>query len=262
MKLLSAIAITAVTAQAPQPSSLLWPAQAPWADRMWCGSQTTLNFAANSTCTVTLNKGKAAWLNAGGAFATQPGDQSTFYFHTYGASMDIPFTVFYQMSEDPIESIPFNKWGQPAYPQIWQDECFLKRDQKVNDPASISCTDNYGQVDGIYMMGFTYNNDGSGAQNLQIQNTGGHLAGTAYYLTLNSAASFNGTPEVAIGVAASAANATVTVTQPNEIKVLLNEDYLGELLPVSFEYANALNNFEPYQAAWSTIAATGPPVQP
>jgi len=256
MKLLSAFAIaTQVTAQdaVEEPTSMLWPAQAPWSQRMWCGSQTSLNFAANSTCTVTLNKGSAAWLGAGGAFVTSPGDQSTFYFHTYSDTMDIPFTVFYQMTEDPIESIPFNKWGQPSYPQIWQDECFLKRDQKVNDPASISCVDNGGVVEGLYMMGFTFNNDGSGEQRVQIQNTDGHSAGTTYQLTLNSAAYFSGDDEVAIGAAATDANATVTVTQPNIITVSLIEDYNGELLPVQFEYATALANFEPYQAAWSEV---------
>ena len=249
---LSILALSAVSAQ---DSSILWPAQAPWSNRMWCGSQTPLVFAANSTCTVTLNKGQAAWLNAGGAFVTSAGTQDTFYFHTYSAEATIPFTVFYQMSENntAIDSIPFNEWGQPAYPEEWQAECFLRRDQKLQEPAVISCEDNYGPKEGVFMMGFTYSNNGAGAQNVQIQNTDGHIANSKYTLTLNSAAYFNGTPEVAIAAATSVANATVNVIQPNIIEVELTADYLGELLPVSFEYASELNNYEPYQAAWSTV---------
>jgi len=251
---LSILALTAVSAQDPEPTSVLWPAQAPWSDRLWCGSQTKLEVAANSTCTVTLNKGKAAWVNAGGAFFDGAGTQSEFTVHTYSATTQIPFTVFYEMTELPdVESIPFNKWGQPQYPAEWQADCFLRRDQKVQDPASISCVDNGGTVEGVFMMGFTFNNNGSGTQKVQIQNTDGHASGTTYELTLRSRASFNGLELVAIGSAASSANATVTVEQPNVIKVTLNEDYNGELLPVDFEYADELANFDPYQAAWSDV---------
>lgn len=252
---LSILALTAVSAQ-DEPTSVLWPAQAPWSNRLWCGSQTTLEVAANSTCTVTLNKGKAAWLNAGGAFFNGAGTQSEVTIHTYSDTMQIPFTVFYEMTELPeVESIPFNKWGQPQYPAEWQADCFLRRDQKVQDPADIDCVDNGGIVEGVFMMGFTFNNNGSGSQNVQIQNTDGHASGTTYELTLRSRASFNGAELVAIDESSvqSSANATVIVEQPNVIKITLNEDYNGELLPVSFEYAGELANFDPYQAAWSDV---------
>jgi len=255
---LSILALTAVYAQ-DEPTSLLWPAQAPWSERMWCGSQTTLEVLANHTCTITLNKGKAAWLNAGGAFFGSAGTQDTFTIHTYSDTMQIPFTVFYEMTVNDelaaIEKIPFNQWGQPAYPAEWQADCFLKRDQKVQDPADIACTDNGGTVEGVFMMGFTYNNNGAGFQNVQVQNTDGHTAGSKYKLTFHSRAYFNGGDEPAINgtTATTGANATVAVTDSNVIEVTLIEDYNGELLPISFEYANELENFDPYQAAWSDV---------
>ena len=257
---LSIVALTAVYAQ-DEPTSLLWPAQAPWSDRMWCGSQTTLDVKANSTCTVTLNKGKAAWLNAGGAFFNGAGTQDTFTIHTYSDTQQIPLTVFYEMTElADIESIPFNQWGQPAYPAEWQAECFLKRDQKVQDPASIECVDQGSQIEGVFMMGFTYNNNGEGAQTIQIQNTNGHKRGAMYELTLRSRSYFsdgdyNG-PE--IGAATTSANGTVIPgNEIGTLLVILEDDYNGELLPVTFEYANApLANFEPYQAAWSDVVVS------
>merc|ERR1712176_1425594 len=220
---LSILALTAVYAQ-DEPTSVLWPAQAPWTERMWCGSQTTLEVVANHTCTITLNKGKAAWLNAGGAFFGSAGTQDTFTIHTYSDTMQIPFTVFYEMTVNDelaaIEKIPFNQWGQPAYPAEWQADCFLKRDQKVQD-----------------------------------QNTDGHTAGSTYKLTFHSRAYFNGGDEPVINgtTATTGANATVAVTDSNVIEVTLIEDYNGELLPISFEYANELENFDPYQAAWSDV---------
>jgi len=255
---LSILALSAVYAQE-EPTSILWPAQAPWSDRMWCGSQTTLEVAVNSTCTVTLNKGKAAWLNAGGAFFNGAGTQDTFTIHTYSDTQQIPLTVFYEMTElADIESIPFNQWGQPAYPTEWQAECFLKRDQKVQDPASINCVDNGGQVEGVFLMGFTYNNNGEGAQNIQIQNTDGHKRGSMYTLTLRSRSHFSGEEGPAIGAATTSANGTVIPgADRNTLLVVLDEDYNGELLPVTFEYANApLANFEPYQAAWSDVVVS------
>lgn len=251
------LSFAAVSAEDNKP--FIWPAQAPWSGRSWCGAQQVVNVQTNSTCTLTLNKGKAAWINTGGLFVTSMGTADTMYFHTYDGQGEaekgsVPVTIVYQMTELPeVESIPFNKWGQPAYPQEWQADCYLARDLKNADPVDFSCQDNGGAVQGIYMSGFTFSNNGDGQQTVQIMNTDGHAAGFTYTLTLRSSNDFTDLPEVAIGEASTPANATVTVEPPNTIYVELHEEYLGELLPVNFVYADALENYQPYQAAWSEV---------
>merc|ERR1739848_886887 len=98
------------------------------------------------------------------------------YFHSYdnhgeAEKGSVPITVFYRMTELPdVEKIPFNKWGQPAYPPAWQEDCYLARDFKdplTPAPLDWSCTDNGGEVEGVFLSGFTFNNNGRGVQTLQ-----------------------------------------------------------------------------------------------
>ena len=88
--------------------------------------------------------------------------------------------------------------------------------------------------------------------------TTGHKRGSMYTLTLRSRSFFSGEEGPAIGAATTSANGTVIRgADRNTLLVVLDEDYNGELLPVTFEYANApLANFEPYQAAWSDVVVS------
>merc|ERR1711990_325722 len=77
---LSAVCLAALAnAEMPDP---YWPGQNAYKG-LNCGSVTTLPMAANQTCTVSLSKGQAAYVNTGGAFITQAGSTDTFYIHSY-----------------------------------------------------------------------------------------------------------------------------------------------------------------------------------
>ena len=60
-----------------------WPAQNAFKG-LNCGTVSTLSMGSNETCVVTMQKGKAAYVNAGGAFITQPStNNGEFYIHSY-----------------------------------------------------------------------------------------------------------------------------------------------------------------------------------
>lgn len=93
-----------------------WPGQNAYKG-LNCGSVTTLEMHANSTCTIKLRKGSAAYVNAGGAFITQPTNlgqarqawpdgeaANTFYVHSYEGHGEantgaVRFQIFNEMTK-------------------------------------------------------------------------------------------------------------------------------------------------------------------
>jgi len=154
MKLFTLIA-SALAETGPQD---YWPAQNAYKG-LSCGSVSTLPIAANSTCTIELAKGAAAWLNTGGLFYTQASsNKQKFYVHTYEGhgeanNEEVRVQLFYEISK--VYYNPGSKWNN-KYPQIWDIECYNDDDYNsgLGSAATIECLDQGTPVEGVYMMGF------------------------------------------------------------------------------------------------------------
>jgi len=250
MKLLSLIA-SASALTGPQD---YWPAQNAYKG-LSCGSVSTLEIAANSTCTIELAKGAAAWLNTGGLFYTQASsNKQQFYVHTYEGhgeanTGNVRVQLFYEISK--VYYNPGSKWNS-KYPQIWDIECYNDDDNdNLGSAATIDCLDQGSPVEGVFMMGFGTDTVGNGVQNVQIYNSAGHKKGNMYDLQLNDKDG-NG---VAVEPIEGSFNGTaVGGGQAGQVLLMLEEDYLGELLQFQFTYPDApLAPFAPAQAFTSTI---------
>lgn len=257
----SAVCLAAVTHAIPD---TYWPGQNAYKG-VNCGSVTTLSMGANQTCTIELTKGSAAYVNAGGAFITQAssneprqawpdGAANTFYVHSYDGHGEantgaVRFQIFNEMTK--VYYNPGSKWNN-KYPAEWLQDCYNEDDEAAGlSAAQIECTDNGGEVEGAYMMGFGTDSVGNGVQNVQIMNTAGHKKGQMYSMQFNDMwgngvdvspiqGSFNGT--------------LIKGNAPGMLMAILDEDYLGELLQVQFEYPNApLAPFKVASAFYSTI---------
>ena len=63
------ISAVCLAASAHAVTDTFWPGQNAFKG-INCGSVTTLPMASNQTCTISLTKGQAAYINTGGAFIT------------------------------------------------------------------------------------------------------------------------------------------------------------------------------------------------
>merc|ERR1739838_677144 len=109
-----------------------WPATS---FKQTCGAVNELPMTSNTTCVVSLDKGNAAWINAGGPFITEASTtQNAFYIHTYDGHGEerearVRFVAWY--------SVPYVWHGHlknGKYPDVWADSCGAPED------ISISCT--------------------------------------------------------------------------------------------------------------------------
>ena len=96
----SAVCLAAVAHAIPD---TYWPGQNAYKG-INCGSVSTLPMSSNHTCTISLNKGSAAYVNAGGVFITQAGTADKFYVHTYDGHGEsntgaVRLQVFYDMTK-------------------------------------------------------------------------------------------------------------------------------------------------------------------
>jgi len=250
MKLL-AVCLAAV---APAVPDTYWPGQNAYKG-LNCGSVSTLEMSSNSTCRIDMTKGSAAYVNAGGAFITMASDDNNvFHIHSYDGHGEsntgaVRFQIFYEMSK--VYYNPGSRWDS-KYPDIWNQECYTKNDEDaLLSAVDITCTDNEGEVEGVYMMGFGTDLVGNGVQNVQVMNTEGHKQGNMYTFQFNDMwgegvditpiqGSFNGT--------------LIQGPSTGSLMAILDEDYHVELLQVQFEYTNApLAPFKVATAFYSTV---------
>jgi len=246
----SAVCLAAVAHAIPD---TYWPGQNAYKG-INCGSVSTLPISANHTCTIELKKGSAAYVNAGGAFVTQAGTANTFYVHSYEGHGEantgaVRFQVFNEMTK--VYYNQGSKWNN-KYPSQWLDDCYNDDDADAGlEAADITCTDNEGEVEGVYMMGFGTDIVGNGVQNVQIMNTNGHKKGTMYSMQFNDMWG-NG---VEVSPIQGTFNGTlIPGADTGAMMAILDEDYNGELLQVQFEYPNApLAPFKVASAFSSTI---------
>jgi len=255
MKLFSVL-FGAISAGSPLGGSNDWPA-ADWHNT--CGSRTELAMTSNSTCVVSVAKGKAGWVNSGGAFITtaSTADANKFYIHTYdghGEAQDrnggVPFVVWYK--------IPY-VWPnnlQGRIPPEWAAACGKKED------VSIECTDIGSLIEGVFMAPFNFApgpSAAAGVKSIPLMNTAGHAKGTMYNFNIRN----RKLEGVALKNIKVQANATVLATQDEDgnygstdgtFAVLLNDDYGGELLYTNFEHAGEdVKFFDAAQAHYSTV---------
>ena len=250
MKLFSLIA-SASAFTGPQD---FWPAQNAYKG-LNCGSVSTLAIQANHTCAIELTKGNAAWLNTGGLFYTKASDnKNQFYVHTYDGhgeanNGEVRVQLFYEITK--VYYKAGDRWNG-EYPEVWNTECFTEDDRVDFGTAAnmINCTDNEGEVEGVYMMGFGTDTVGNGVQNVQIYNSAGHKKNNMYNLQLNDK---DGNGVVVEPIEGSFNGTAIAGQDPGQVLLVLAEDYLGQLLQFQFTYPKALKPFEPAQAFTSTI---------
>jgi len=150
----STVCLAAVANAIPDP---FWPGQNAYKG-LNCGFVETLEMSSNKTCTITMPKGAAAYVNAGGAFITGPsGSNNRFFVHSYDGHGEantgaVRFQVFSEMTQ--VYYMPGSRWNS-KYPAVWNDECYNQDDYDAGLPAAeIECIDNEGEVEGVFMMGF------------------------------------------------------------------------------------------------------------
>ena len=85
---------------------------------------------SNATCVVTLDKGNAAWVNAGGSFITRASStDNSFEIHTYdghGEEDGVRFVAWYV--------VPYvwpNLLKDGYYPPEWVDACGMRSDFSI-----------------------------------------------------------------------------------------------------------------------------------
>jgi len=85
---------------------------------------------SNATCVVSLDKGNAAWINAGGSFVTSASTtQNSFSIHTYdghGEEDGVRFVAWYRV---PYVWPGLLKGG--FYPEEWKDNCGAPEDISI-----------------------------------------------------------------------------------------------------------------------------------
>jgi len=230
----------------------VWPASN-WKDGT-CGAVHEMPMASNSTCEVSLAKGQAAWVNAGGSFITQASTSTdTFYIHTYdghGESDRVRFVTWFSIPYIWPRSV---KPGQ--VPPEWDAAC------GTTDDISIYCIDNGGRVEGKFMAAFNYApGNNKGVKQIPVMNTAGHSAGTMYSFELNN----RKYESVAVESIEVQANATVIAdvdldgnyyADNGKFAVILTDDYNGQLLYVGFKHKNPddVHFFGGAQAFYSTV---------
>ena len=107
----SAVCLAAVAQAIPDP---WWPGQNAYKG-LNCGFVETLPMGSNETCTIEIQKGSAAYVNAGGAFITMASNSNNrFYIHSYDGHGEantgaVRFQVFNQMTKvyyNPVSRFP------------------------------------------------------------------------------------------------------------------------------------------------------------
>ena len=235
------------TASALQPgiTKEFWPTSNAYKGNV-CGSVTEFAIQANQTCTIELAKGKAAFINAGPLLSAGASDGKTFSVAMAADQTEpVRFMTLYENTKI------WYKPGKVKYPLIWELECFTQDDADNGlAPASIECTDN-DELNGVFMMGFGTDYVGSGTQNVQVYKSDGFNSGDAL--------SFDLRDKDNVGVSVTnvetlGTNSTVFMgTDPGQFMLMIDQDYAGEYLQLSFTHFDTLKPFKMAQAFYSSV---------
>ena len=237
--------LATVSALQPGITKEFWPTSNAYKGNV-CGSVTEFAIQANQTCTIELTKGKAAFINAGPLLSAGASDGKTFSVAMVADQAEpVRFMTLYENTKT------WYKPGKVQYPLIWELECFTQDDVDNGlTPASIECTDNE-QLNGVFMMGFGTDYNGTGTQHVQVYKSDGFTTGDALSFDLRDK---DNAGVSVMNVKTPGMNSTVLMGMDSgQFMLMLDEDYYGHYLQLSFDHFDTLKPFQMAQAFYSSV---------